>query len=77
MKLLAFASVTSFLSMVAFGMWQFEQSIIDEMNSEEVAVYNELNIIQCTEDRRAIHNIRFDYSMLETCESILNAQEVL
>ena len=77
MKLLATASVLSFFSMIAFGMYTWEQSIIDEMTALPDDVVAEMGIGQCVEDRRAACGIVFDYSMVETCESIMIGEAVL
>lgn len=73
-KLLGFASVTSFCTMIAFGMWQWEAYEIDQMGTESHA---EASYIQCANDYRAVHGTTFKYDMRETCKRIMNGEAVL
>lgn len=77
MKLLTFASTTSFLAMIAFGMFTWEQSIIDEMTALPDDVVAEMSYLQCKDDYRGVHNVRFKYDMRETCKRIMNGEAVL
>ena len=64
------------LAAMATALWLY-----DEMKKKPTPtptpVQKELAYMQCAEDRRAVHNIRFDYNMRETCVNIMNGEAVL